>query len=93
MVYIEASAVGTPVVGSKVGGIPYAVRENETGLLAEPRDIGSLCAALRRILDDDDFARRLGEAGSRRVAAEFDWRRLGARTSEIFGDVANTREA
>lgn len=86
MAYIEASAVGTPVVGSKVGGVPYAVKENETGLLAEPHNVESLSSALRRILDDDDLAKRLGEAGSGRALREFDWRLLAKHTSHILAD-------
>lgn len=84
MTYIEANAVGTPVVGSRVGGVPYAVKENETGLLVEPHSVGSLYEALRRILDDSDLAKRLGETGSKRALREFDWRLLAERTSRIF---------
>jgi len=89
MAYIEAGAVGTPVVGCNVGGVPYAVRHNETGLLAEPNSVDSVCSALRRILDDDELARRLGEAGSERAAREFAWPLVGESTSKIFGEVAD----
>ena len=89
MVYLEANAVGLPVVGSRIGGVPYAVKENETGLLVEPKSIGSLQTALRSLLRDSDLAERLGQAGSARAEAEFDWRLLSERTSEIFNDIAS----
>jgi glycosyltransferase involved in cell wall biosynthesis len=88
MVYIEAGAVGIPVVGSRIGGVPQAVRDNDTGILVEPRNAEDLASALRRLLDDDALARRLGRAGAARAKAEFDWRALGMRTSEIFGELA-----
>ena len=46
MTYIEASATGTPVVGCSVGGVPYAIKHGETGLLAEPNSVDSLYSAL-----------------------------------------------
>ena len=52
MVFTEANATGTPVVGTRTGGIPYAVQDGRTGLLAEPGDPRSLRAAVQQILDD-----------------------------------------
>lgn len=43
---VEALAEGTPVVGSRIGGIPEVVIEGETGWLAEPGDISSLSETL-----------------------------------------------
>ena len=85
MVYMEAAAVGTPVVGTRTGGVPYAVLDDKTGLLAQPGDAGSLGLALRRILDDDDLARRLGRAGSARAAEDFGWPQLAERTAGVLG--------
>jgi glycosyltransferase involved in cell wall biosynthesis len=89
MTYIEASAAGTPVVGCSVGGVPYAIKDNETGLLAEPNSVESLYRALLRILEDDELASRLAEAGSERAAREFAWPLVGQFTSEIFSEVSN----
>jgi len=36
--YIEANAAGLPVIGSKTGGIPTAVRNRYNGLLCEPSE-------------------------------------------------------
>ncbi len=43
---VEAFASGTPVVASRIGGIPEIISEGETGFLAEPRNVASLCAAI-----------------------------------------------
>lgn len=44
----EAFAAGTPVVGTRIGGIPELVLEGNTGLLAEPGDVASLGKAMLR---------------------------------------------
>lgn len=45
---IEAFALGTPVIGTRIGGIPELVKPNETGFLCEPGDEGSLAEAIVR---------------------------------------------
>jgi glycosyltransferase involved in cell wall biosynthesis len=91
MVYIEAGAVGIPVVGSRIGGVPCAIRHDETGLLVTPNSIDELADALLALLDDHALATRLGEAGAARARTEFDWRLLAERTSEIFKELSTTR--
>jgi glycosyltransferase involved in cell wall biosynthesis len=71
LVLLEAMARGRPVVATPVGGTPELVLDGETGLLVPPRDPEALAAALRRLLEDPDLARRLGEAGRARVAERF----------------------
>ncbi len=69
---LEAMAVGLPVVATKVGGTPEAVEDGVTGLLVPPGDPAALAAAIRRLRADPALARRLGEAGRRRVEQHFD---------------------
>lgn len=90
MVYMEASAVGVPVVGSRVGGVPYAIKNNETGLLVEPKDLDSLHKALRAILSNNSLANRLGKAGAVRAKTDFDWALLAGRTSEVLKKYLNS---
>jgi phosphatidyl-myo-inositol dimannoside synthase len=76
----EASACGIPVVGGLSGGIPDAVRENETGLLVDPKRPEAVVATVRLLLDDRNLARRLGAGGRRAVESFFNWNRV---TSDI----------
>lgn len=48
---IEAQAVGVPVLGSKLGGIPETMEPGRTGLLLPPGDIDAWTAAILRITD------------------------------------------
>lgn len=52
-VIIEAMLVGTPVIGSRVGGIPDIISDGENGLLVEPDDADDLLRALRQIYASD----------------------------------------
>lgn len=45
---LEALREGTPVVATRMGGIPELVREGETGFLADARDVGDLASAILR---------------------------------------------
>ncbi|HUO85873.1 MAG TPA: glycosyltransferase, partial [Thermoanaerobaculia bacterium] len=69
---MEALAAGRPLVASRLSGIPELVVDGETGLLVPPGDPGALAAAIRRLLADPLLAARLGEAGRRRVAHDFE---------------------
>ncbi|MFJ8474524.1 glycosyltransferase family 4 protein [Kitasatospora sp. NPDC094011] len=84
MTLIEAMACGTPVVGSRVGGIPYVVDDDVTGLLVAPGDERELAAACRRLLTDTRTADRFGTAGRRHVAEHYAWPGLTRRYLELF---------
>ena len=84
-----AYAFGRPVVATRVGGFPEAVREEETGLLVPPEDPAALAAALIRLLADDEARCRMG-AAARRAAEEqsCSWAEVAERTRELYGAVA-----
>jgi trehalose synthase len=73
----EAMWKSRPVVASRAGGIQDQIVDGESGiLLDDPRDLAEMGEVLRRLLDDSDSARRLGEAAKQRVQDEF----LGTRS-------------
>lgn len=51
-VILEAMACGVPAVGFKIGGIPEAIRDGETGVLAAERTSAGLAEAIVRLLDN-----------------------------------------
>jgi glycosyltransferase involved in cell wall biosynthesis len=52
LVVLESFAAGTPVIGSKLGGIAEWVRHQDNGLLLEPEDVPAWANALRRCAED-----------------------------------------
>jgi len=76
IVYIEASACGKPVVGSKSGGIPDAVADGESGLLIETGNVKAIQDALIKLLEVRELRERLGRQGYERVQRYFTLDRL-----------------
>lgn len=71
IVFLEANAFGKPVIGTKVGGIPDAVIDGETGLLIEPNNIEEISRTVIKLLRDNGLAQRLGSQGQKRVLRDF----------------------
>jgi glycosyltransferase involved in cell wall biosynthesis len=63
---LEWMSLGRPVVATRVGCLPELVEDGATGLLVPPGEPKALAAALDSLLEDPDYAARLGEAGRRR---------------------------
>lgn len=68
----EAMWKARPVVASATGGITDQISDGEHGFLVDdPRDLEEFADALRRLLDDPDKAREMGQAARARVTDEF----------------------
>jgi glycosyltransferase involved in cell wall biosynthesis len=65
----QALAVGTPVVGTTVGGTPELVRDGETGRLVPPADAAALARAILDLLRDPEGARAMARRGQAEVLA------------------------
>jgi colanic acid/amylovoran biosynthesis glycosyltransferase len=72
LVFLEAQAMGCPVVSSSSGGIPEAVAHGETGLLAKERDVDALSQHILLLLGNENLWRKMSEAGRNRVKSLFD---------------------
>jgi len=73
---MEYMSCALPVVCSDGGGNPELVLDGETGFVVPPGDPDALAAALSRLVDKPDLARRFGDAGRRRTLEEFSIERL-----------------
>ena len=84
---LEAMASGTPVVCSRVGGVPEIVRDGETGFLVEPGNVEELRDRLAILLADRALADRMGRAAREWVVERFTWRACAARCLAAYGEL------
>ena len=87
MVFIEAQAMGLPVVSTLSGGIPEAVRHGETGLLVKEQDAPALAEAIQLLLQNSALWQRYSLAGRKHVVDHFNLTRQTARLEDLFSQV------
>ena len=73
LVFLEANACGTPVVGARVGGVPDAIVDGKTGHLVPPEDPDATASAVSTLLTDPARAASMGEQGRARVLTSLNW--------------------
>jgi phosphatidylinositol alpha-1,6-mannosyltransferase len=84
IVFLEASAVGLPVLVGDSGGAPDAVRHGETGFVVNGRDVGGVADRLLQLLRDDALRARMGKAGRAWVEREWRWDLLATRLRDLL---------
>ena len=68
---IEAFALGKPVVGSDIGGIPELVKEDETGCLVQPGNVDDLRSKILSLLKNDNKIFEMGKNCRKLVEQKF----------------------
>ena len=88
---LEGMACGTPVICSRVGGMPEFVRHGETGFVYD--EIDELAGYLRTLADDSALVDRMGRAARRAVELEFDARVCGSKLVAIYDELISASAA
>ena len=83
---IEAQAAGTPVVGTRVGGVASVVRAGGAGRIVDRYDEHGMADAIARVLDDATAATRAAAAGAE-VARAFSLEALVDRIDGVYRDL------
>ncbi|HEY3434326.1 MAG TPA: glycosyltransferase family 4 protein [Solirubrobacterales bacterium] len=82
---LEAMAWETPVLATRVFGLPELISDGETGWLCEPRDLPALAAGLERVLSlSPEERRRVGAAGRPLVAERHSLERYGKEIAALL---------
>jgi glycosyltransferase involved in cell wall biosynthesis len=92
IVILEAMAAETPVVATRVGGVPETVAHEVNGLLVETGNIEQLARAIERLVSDSTLNLRIRREGLI-TAARHDWRAITSAYSEVYESARNTRLA
>ena len=71
MSVLESFALGTPVIGSNIGGIPELIIENTDGLIFEPGNVQDLSAKMQLLWEKPRLRKEMGLAGRKKIAEHF----------------------
>jgi glycosyltransferase involved in cell wall biosynthesis len=81
---LQALALGRPVVGTCVGGIPEVIVPGETGLLVPPKDPRALAQALRQLWENKELREKLGQQGRDLVIRKYSLEQMAAAVEGVY---------
>lgn len=93
IVFLEAQAAGVPVVSFRHGGIPEAVEDGVSGLLASEGNINELAHNICHFLANDDLRLAAGEAGWNYVRTNYSLRKRTAELEDLYDQVVRSYTA
>jgi len=95
IVYLEAMAFGLPIVGPNNGAPAELVDDGKNGLVVDPDDPGQIASAVIKLLSNPNAARRMGQAGRKRVLKEFSYEAFRERVRQLLdsGEFISVKQA
>lgn len=84
----EASALGLPVVASRIGGLRDVVLDGVTGRLLQPGNVDELASTLNTLLENVEYTKMLGFAGKNYVGQYFAIDTVVNRIDEVYQEIA-----
>jgi len=91
LVILESMACKTPVVVTRKGGIPLAVKEGVNGLFVRPRNASEIVEKVNYLLKNDDLRRKMGERARKIVEKKFSWETIAQKFERIYEKYAVKR--
>ncbi len=80
----EAFALGKPVIGSRIGGIPELIDNGKTGLLFEPGNVDDLAAKISYLIKNKDQVRYMGELARKKAEQKYNSEKHYEKLMEIY---------
>lgn len=81
---LQASASGVPIIATKVGGIPEAVKPNVNGMLVDVNDSASLAKAVIKVATDHELRNALAKGGRGLVEQQFSTYSMAAGNYQVY---------
>ena len=91
IVFAEAMAVGLPVVATRVGGVPYVVKDKVTGLLSNYKDVSAFADNMLTLLENSALQQSMARA-AKTEAEGYDWREIAKQIERLYQEIIQTYE-
>jgi glycosyltransferase involved in cell wall biosynthesis len=83
-VVLEAMAMETPVVATRVAGVPNLLMNGELGVLVEPRSVAGLVAGIAQLATDEQQRHRLAELARRKIEQDYSFEKRMRRVAALY---------
>ena len=87
LVVLEAMACGKPLITTRIGGIPTAVKNYVNGILISPGDLMGLKKSILEVLNQPELARKLAKNARKSVLENFSLDKMVERTIRVYEDL------
>ena len=84
LVILEAMICNTPVVVTRRGGIPLAVKDGYNGFFVRSRNSNQIAQMVNKLLEDDKLRNKLGANARKTVEEKFDWKKIAEKFLRIY---------
>ena len=87
IVLLEAMACAKPVITTSIVGPAEQIRQWDAGLIAEPRNVDALAAALMQLLGDHNRAQAMGQRARQLAEQKYGWRSVAQQMETLYTEV------
>ncbi|MEK7450321.1 MAG: glycosyltransferase family 4 protein, partial [Patescibacteria group bacterium] len=84
LVILEAMSCQTPVVVTRKGGIPLAVKEGYNGFFVRPRNSSEIVEKVNKLLDNHSLRLKMGQNARKSVEEKFSWELIGRKFEYLY---------
>ena len=84
---LEASSCGIPCIGSRVGGIPECIIDNETGFLFENQNVKELKDRLEKLIKDKELRTKFGKNARELIVNNFSVKTMIKQTEDLYKEL------
>jgi glycosyltransferase involved in cell wall biosynthesis len=88
--FLEAMAIGVPIIGTAVGGIPDFLKDGETGLFCEVANPKSIAEKINLLLTDENLRQKLIQNGKKLVEKKYNWDLIAEKMRNIFNQLCES---